>query len=59
MREVEAVRREWQGVFHVEQSITDTESAIMTIHNLARKYPVRAPNMSAAKRMTTARWRGK
>jgi len=59
MREVEAVRRDWQGVFHVEQSITDAESAIVTIHKLSRKYPVRAPGLSAAKRMTTARWRGK
>ncbi len=58
MREVEAVRRKWQGVFHVEQSITDAESAIVTIQNLSRKYPVRAPNLSAANRAITGRWRG-
>ena len=35
-KELEIIRSDWQAVFHVEQSITDTESAIVTIQNLRR-----------------------
>lgn len=35
--ELEIARRHWQAVFHVEQSITDPESVIVTIQKLVRK----------------------
>ncbi|MBT2188577.1 16S rRNA (guanine(527)-N(7))-methyltransferase RsmG [Sphingobium nicotianae] len=36
-KELEIIRRDWQAVFHVEQSITDPESAIVTINQLVRR----------------------
>jgi len=33
-KELEIVRHDWQAVFHVEQSITDPESSIVTISQL-------------------------
>lgn len=33
-KELEIVRRDWQAAFHVEQSITDPESVIVTIQSL-------------------------
>ena len=36
-KELEIVRRDWQAVFHVEQSITDPESSIVTISQLSRR----------------------
>lgn len=56
--EIEAVRRDWQGLFHVEQSITDPESAIVKINKLSRKYAPR-PSVHRAYQTPTARWRGK
>lgn len=59
VREVEAIRRDWTGMFHVEQSITDADSAIVTITALRRKYAVRPPAHQLAPRKSAARWRGK
>lgn len=43
--ELEIARRHWQAVFHVEQSITDPESVIVTIQKLVRKQtPARIPS---------------
>ncbi len=36
-KELEIVRRDWQAVFHVEQSITDPESVIVTINQISRR----------------------
>jgi 16S rRNA (guanine527-N7)-methyltransferase len=36
-KELEIARRDWQAAFHVEQSITDPESAIVTLTGLSRK----------------------
>jgi len=38
-KELAIVRHDWQAVFHVEQSITDPESAIVTMENLRRISP--------------------
>jgi 16S rRNA (guanine527-N7)-methyltransferase len=35
--ELEIARRDWQAVFHVEKSVTDPESAIVTLTALSRK----------------------
>lgn len=35
--ELETVRPTWQGVFHVERSVTDPESAIVVAHSVKRK----------------------
>jgi 16S rRNA (guanine527-N7)-methyltransferase len=35
-KELEIIRRDWQAVFHVEQSTTDPESVIVTIEQLRR-----------------------
>lgn len=35
-KELEIIRRHWQAVFHVEQSITDPESIIVTLEQLRR-----------------------
>lgn len=39
-KELEMLRRDWQAVFHVEQSLTDPESSIVTIQQLRRRKPV-------------------
>jgi 16S rRNA (guanine527-N7)-methyltransferase len=36
-KELEIARRDWQASFHVEQSVTDPESAIVTLTALSRK----------------------
>jgi 16S rRNA (guanine527-N7)-methyltransferase len=36
-KELEIIRRDWQAVFHVEQSLTDPESVIVTISQLSRR----------------------
>ena len=38
-KELEIIRRDWQAVFHVEQSLTDPESVIVTIQQLHRAKP--------------------
>ncbi len=58
MREVDALGPDWEGVFHVEQSITDPESAILVGEQVRRKYPVRKPMMNP-KHKSTAHWRGR
>ena len=42
-KELEIIRRDWQAVFHVEQSITDPESVIVTIQKLHRAQTNRLP----------------
>ena len=37
--EMEAVKDEWTGVFHVEQSLTDADSAILIARKVSRKGP--------------------
>ena len=39
--EVDAGSREWQGVFHVEPSLTDAAAGIVVAHGLRRKGPGR------------------
>ncbi|MCW2363475.1 MULTISPECIES: 16S rRNA (guanine(527)-N(7))-methyltransferase RsmG [Sphingobium] len=41
-KELEIVQPDWQAVFHVEQSVTDAESAILTVRQLKKRVPVRA-----------------
>lgn len=43
--ELETAQREWQAVFHVEQSVTDPDSAIITASDLRRR---RAPGANPA-----------
>jgi 16S rRNA (guanine527-N7)-methyltransferase len=35
--ELESAQQSWQGVFHVEQSVTDNDAAILIAHNVARR----------------------
>lgn len=54
-KELEMLRRDWQAVFHVEQSLTDPESSIVTIQQLRRRTPAmpraaRAPARGKARR---------
>lgn len=39
-KELEMLRRDWQALFHVEHSLTDPESSIVTIQQLRRRKPV-------------------
>ncbi|MCW2348815.1 16S rRNA (guanine(527)-N(7))-methyltransferase RsmG [Sphingobium sp. B12D2B] len=41
-KELEIVRPHWQAVFHVEQSVTDAESAILTVRQLKKRVTIRA-----------------
>lgn len=54
-KELEIAQRDWQAAFHVEQSITDPESAIVTLSGLSRKADAapRAKNQSGAQRRAT------
>ena len=53
--ELEIAQRDWQAAFHVEQSITDPESAIVTLSGLSRKADSapRARKKSGAQRRAT------
>ncbi len=53
--ELEIAQRDWQAAFHVEQSITDPESAIVTLTGLSRKADTapRAKKQSGAQRRAT------
>ncbi len=48
--ELELARRDWQAVFHVEQSLTDPESRIVTIAQLSRRQNAKAPRNKPARR---------
>ncbi len=54
-KELEIAQHDWQAAFHVEQSITDPESAIVTLSGLNRKpdQSPRAKKQSGAQRRAT------
>jgi 16S rRNA (guanine527-N7)-methyltransferase len=53
--ELEIARRDWQAAFHVEKSVTDPDSAIVTLTALSRKpdqTPVAKKKSGAQRRAT-------
>lgn len=46
-KELEIIRRDWQAMFHVEQSITDPESVIVTIQQLRGRTAATRPHATA------------
>lgn len=57
-KELEIARRDWQAAFHVEQSVTDQESAIVIVRDLREKaaQPTRAKKSGAQRR---AMWKAR
>jgi 16S rRNA (guanine527-N7)-methyltransferase len=56
--ELEIARRDWQASFHVEQSITDPESAIVTLSALSRKKAsLQAPKVKKSGAQRRATWK--
>jgi len=56
--ELEIAQRDWQASFHVEQSITDPESAIVTLTALSsKKGPVVAPKRKKSGAQRRATWK--
>jgi 16S rRNA (guanine527-N7)-methyltransferase len=49
-KELEILRRDWQAVFHVEQSVTHPESIIVTIQKLAQRPKAATHHASYARR---------
>lgn len=56
--ELEIAQRDWQASFHVEQSITDPESAIVTLTALSsKKAPITAPKRKKSGAQRRATWK--
>lgn len=56
--ELEIAQRDWQASFHVEQSITDPESAIVTLTALSsKKAPFEAPKRKKSGAQRRATWK--
>jgi 16S rRNA (guanine527-N7)-methyltransferase len=56
--ELAIARRDWQASFHVEQSLTDPESAIVTLTALSRRQaPIRPPKAKKSGAQRRATWK--
>ncbi len=54
--ELDIARRDWQAAFHVEQSVTDPESAIVVLSGLSKK-PASAPKAKKSGAQRRATWK--
>ena len=57
-KELEIPRRDWQATFHVEQSVTDPESAIVVVRDLHQK-AAPAPKAKKSGAQRRAMWKAK